>query len=156
MATAQPLRLATLAALIGVLIAGCAAAQPAGPEPLAPPTPDMTGAVRVPVRMFEMGYEPAEIRVPAGPVIFVVSNDGVVAHEFFVGPEAAQRHHRDEMIAGDDQPHHQDIALTLGPGESGELALYFRTAGETFVGCHVPGHYEAGMQARIVIGAPAE
>lgn len=155
MRAAQLLRLVALFASLSLVIAGCAGA-PAGPQPLAQPTPDMTGALRVPVRMFEMGYEPAEIHVPAGPVIFEVRNDGVVAHEFFVGPESAQQHHRDEMAGGDDEPHHQDVALILGPGESADLPLYFRAAGEMLVGCHVPGHYEAGMKGRIVIGAPAE
>jgi uncharacterized cupredoxin-like copper-binding protein len=136
-------------ALGAMILAACGATPPALPEP--PPTPDMSRAVRVPVEMFEMGYAPAELRVPVGrPVIFEISNIGLVEHEFYVGSEEAQQHHAEEMVSGE-EPHHEGEAILLGPGESGELIFNFRAPGSTLVGCHVPGHYEAGMKATIVI-----
>lgn len=145
-------RLSLAAVLFGaVLLAGGCAGQSAAVVPPFPPTPDMAPPVRVAVDMFEMGYAPAQIRVPAGrPVIFEVTNTGVVPHEFYVGPEESQQHHADEMAAGT-EPHHDGQEIMLDPGDSGELMMEFWTHGELLVGCHVPGHYEAGMKANLTI-----
>ena len=132
---------------------GCAAPSPAQPPV---PTMDMARAVVVEVAMFEMGYEPAVLRVPSErPVIFRVHNTGVVEHEFYVGPEQAQQHHAEEMASGE-QPHHDNEVIIVAPGERGELVMQFWTHGELLVGCHVPGHYEAGMRAVMTIVAAEE
>lgn len=42
--------------------------------------------------------------------------------------------------------------ITLEPGESGELTHTFDEAGTIEIGCHQPGHYDAGMRANITVG----
>jgi hypothetical protein len=51
---------------------------------------DQAGAVRVAVTLTDaLRIEPAEMTVPVGvPVTFVVTNAGVIPHEFVVGDEA--------------------------------------------------------------------
>ena len=70
-----------------------------------------------------MRYDPPEITVRAGETIrFEVKNDGKLRHEFMIILEA---------------------------GEAKTLVWQFGEAGELEIGCHVPGHYEAGMLARV-------
>ena len=35
--------------------------------------------------------------------------------------------------------------LTVEPGDTGELSYTFDEAGPVQIGCHEPGHFEAGM-----------
>jgi uncharacterized cupredoxin-like copper-binding protein len=44
-----------------------------------------------------------------------------------------------------------DDALTVEPGKTGELQHTFDAAGETLIGCHEPGHYEAGMRVAVTV-----
>ena len=60
------------------------------------------------------------------------------------------------MAAGDGhhggEGHHGDLSMiSLEPGESGSFVHEFTEAGELWMGCHVPGHWGAGMQTRIVV-----
>ena len=42
------------------------------------------------------------------------------------------------------------IAVLLEPKQSGEIIWKFSTSVELEVACNIPGHYEAGMIAKIV------
>jgi uncharacterized cupredoxin-like copper-binding protein len=98
-----------------------------------------------------MRFEPGAITAPAGEdVTFVVTNAGVLPHEFFVGDEMAQGHHAEEMAAGG-PGHAHDDALRLEAGETGRITMRFDDAGELLVGCHEPGHYQAGMVGSVEI-----
>ena len=39
--------------------------------------------------------------------------------------------------------------VVVQPGKTGELAYRFERSGMTVIGCHQPGHYEAGMRATV-------
>ncbi len=41
--------------------------------------------------------------------------------------------------------HGDDDVLVVEPGEVGELTHTFDESGAVQLGCHEPGHYEAGM-----------
>ena len=91
--------------------------------------------------------------VPVGvPVTFVVTNEGAVPHEFFLGDEDAQTAHAQEMLemAGDPM-HDEPSGISLQPGETKELTYTFDEPGRYLAGCHVPGHYPAGMRAVITV-----
>jgi uncharacterized cupredoxin-like copper-binding protein len=113
------------------------------------------GARTVAVRMFDdMRYDPARFDVNAGETVtFEVSNSGDVRHEFFVGTLDEHEEHADEMRedAHGDEAHENPAAVRLEPGESGSLTYTFAEAGELLVGCHEPGHYEAGMVAPVTV-----
>jgi uncharacterized cupredoxin-like copper-binding protein len=149
-------RLLALSVLTTVLLAACAGSGGgARPVPTAMPTTSATGApsssaARIEVRLTEMAIDPNPLRVPVGvPVTFVVRNDGVVEHEFFVGTKAEQDEHEREMASGDHG--HGDTTATVAAGEVKELTMTFTAAGATMAGCHIPGHYPAGMWADIEI-----
>jgi uncharacterized cupredoxin-like copper-binding protein len=41
--------------------------------------------------------------------------------------------------------------VTLEPGETAEVIATFDEAGDLMIGCHVPGHWEAGMRGTVVV-----
>lgn len=95
-----------------------------------------------------MRIEPSTMSVPANvPVRFVVANSGVIEHEFFLGDEAEQNEHEEEMAHGG-MGHGEMAGVMVAPGDTKELTFTF-TPGEWLAGCHVPGHYPAGMMALI-------
>lgn len=107
------------------------------------------------VRMFDdMRYEPERFDVDAGDTVrFEVTNSGEIRHEFFIGSTDAHREHADEMREREhaDEAHANPAAVTVEPGETGTLEYTFDEAGGLLVGCHEPGHYEAGMVAPITV-----
>lgn len=89
--------------------------------------------------------------VPAGvPVTFVVTNAGSAEHEFYLGDEAAQAAHEQEMMSGG-MAHDDPAGISVKPGETNELMYTFAEPGETLAGCHVVGHYGGGMKATITV-----
>jgi uncharacterized cupredoxin-like copper-binding protein len=98
--------------------------------------------------------EPTEMRVPADvPVTFVVTNTGATDHEFFLGDEAAQAEHEDEMQDMGGMSHDEEMGIAVEPGETKELTVTFPDTGSIIAGCHVAGHYAGGMKATIEIGS---
>lgn len=118
---------------------------------------DATGADRVvEVTMDDFTFSPDAFEVTAGETIsFVITNVGVVEHEF----RLSNAHRIEEHMAdghsdddhGNDDGHHEDgdVFLHLEAGESGEMTVTFPMDMTVFteVACLIPGHYEAGMAA---------
>ena len=113
------------------------------------------------VAMTDMAFIPNEIDVAAGETVtFVFRNDGAVRHEAVFGNLAEQEAHHAEMaeMGGSDDamdmgstPHEQmtDLhSVIVEPGESIEMTHTFDAA-STMIGCHEPGHWEAGMKLDI-------
>jgi uncharacterized cupredoxin-like copper-binding protein len=101
-----------------------------------------------------MKIEPGTMTVPMGvPVTFRVTNTGTVLHEFTLGDEAEQVAHDKEMAeaGGMSMPADEPNAVVVMPGTTKELTFTFDTAGGTLAGCHVIGHYAAGMKAEIQV-----
>lgn len=119
-------------------------------QSVAPSAVPLSGEVKV-VMSDAMRFAPDPITVKSGEeVTFVVENEGVIVHEFFVGTEEEQVEHAAEMAAGG-MSHGHDNALSLGAGESGSLTMTFAEAGSLLIGCHEPGHYDAGMKATLTV-----
>jgi uncharacterized cupredoxin-like copper-binding protein len=112
-------------------------------------------ATRIEVTLTDMlKIEPAAMTVPAGkPVTFVVTNTGTVLHEFTLGDAADQEAHDKEMMAngGMSMPKDEENAIGVEPGKTKELTYTFDAPGQTLAGCHVIGHYAAGMKANITV-----
>jgi Cu+-exporting ATPase len=114
--------------------------------------PDRTIAVDASDRFL---FSPDPIYVTKGETIaFVITNDGDLDHEFVIGDEAVQARHEAEMAAGDedmDAMGDKPYAVDIPAGETVTLVYTFDEAGNLIAGCHVPGHYAAGMKATIVV-----
>lgn len=109
------------------------------------------------VSMVDNAYSPSTVDVEAGETVrFVIHNDGSVRHDALLGDAAAQDMHEAEVrAAGDgaeaaDAMEHGEVpAITIEPGQIGELVHTFEERGPLIVGCHEPGHYDAGMQIAV-------
>lgn len=99
-----------------------------------------------------MRFTPASIRVKGGETVrFVLTNTDDRAHEFMLGEIGALKAHAAEMQKHPEMVHDEPNAITLLPGQSGELVWTFPTSGVVDFACLLPGHFEAGMQGRVEV-----
>jgi uncharacterized cupredoxin-like copper-binding protein len=147
-------------------------AAPATREPRAARRrPGPAWATGAPVRVVmndRFRYRPAMIMVRAGRrVTFDVTNAGKLPHEFVLGDRATQLGHERQMqgdpSAGDHGHAHGPAghatpgaggALTVPPGQTRRLTWTFEEPGIVLYGCHVLGHWAAGMKGTIVVLSP--
>lgn len=101
-------------------------------------------------------FQPADFEVAVGEVVtFRIENIGDLEHEFVLGDEAAQERMGEMMAeqqaAGEAHAHAAEVtnAVTVHGGETEELTWRFTTPGTVLVGCHVSGHWEAGMRGSV-------
>tara|TARA_Y100000996_G_C22342017_1_gene569080 strand:- start:178 stop:618 length:441 start_codon:yes stop_codon:yes gene_type:complete len=126
------------------------------------------------VKMYDNYYEPKEIKVKNGETIkFLVKNLGELVHEYNIATKEMHLKHQPEMakmveneiILADKidkirmremgkkdhtMAHKHANSVLLEPNQSGEIIWKFSTSVELEVACNIPGHYEAGMIAKIV------
>jgi len=114
------------------------------------------------ILMTEFAFDVDPVDVAAGETIeFVVTNAGVVPHEFRLSnghrieEHLASGHddHDDSEGESDDDGHHEggDVVLLLAAGDTSSIVVTFPddTSILTEVACLLPGHYEAGMLADV-------
>jgi uncharacterized cupredoxin-like copper-binding protein len=151
---------------------GPPAPPPTRAAPAAARTPGPTWATSAPVRVVmndRFRYRPNAIMVRAGRrVTFAVHNAGRLPHEFILGDRATQLDHEHQMQSaspgtGHTHAHMHDMAaaspggagaLTVPPGATRRLTWTFDKPGVVLYGCHVLGHWAAGMKGTIVVLAP--
>lgn len=120
-------------------------------------TPDRT----MEISMTEFAFSADPVEVKAGETIeFVVTNAGVVQHEFRLSnPTESAEHiaggHEDHESTEGDHDEEAETELVLDAGETGTLVVTFPedTTIFTEVACLLPGHYEAGMRSAIEYSA---
>ncbi len=105
------------------------------------------------VDMVDHAFQPAQLTVRAGETVrFVFHNKGKVVHEAILGDKAQQDAHEKEMQEhGMDMEHGKSSASPVQPGKTGEVTHTFKAGEKQLFGCHLPGHYKAGMQATITV-----
>lgn len=154
-------RVPGLAALAGAALAIAACGPAASPLPVGSPgTPDHPRDVIIAAKDYT--YIPAVVDlVPGETVTFQVINGGLVTHEFVLGGMRIQ----DAWEAAEDVtsnlPPGQTPAVSVAP-DVGGLRFVIRSGervdvtwtipvdaisepGGWFIGCHIPGHWAAGM-----------
>ncbi len=108
----------------------------------------------VEIRMLDaLRFEPASVEVKVGETVtFKVLNEGQLQHDFTLGDAETQDEHDAEMAAGmSGMGHDKPNVLTVDPGAKGELTWRFTAPATILYGCHVPGHYGAGMAGNLTI-----
>jgi len=99
-------------------------------------------------------FTPSEIHIKAGMVKFVMVNSGVSEHELVVY-EASKKEIVDKAELAEDED--TIIANILSEvehtpaGESAESEVINIKEGSYIMGCHIPGHYEAGMKGLLYV-----
>ena len=138
--------------VLTVVLAGCGGHSSSATQPTASRTVDVT--------MVDNAFAPATVNVTRGETVkFRFKNTGAMRHEGVIGDDAEQDHHREDMAASGgsakaQDEHHGDgpqTAVTVEPGQTGELTHTFANGGTILIGCHEPGHWEAGMKATVTV-----
>ncbi|MDQ2683539.1 MAG: heavy metal translocating P-type ATPase, partial [Chloroflexota bacterium] len=148
-----------LAVAIGALAIRYAPEESAAEMNMGTGNSEAAAALALPDRTIEIAagddlrFDPAEITVTEGETVaFVVTNTGALPHEFVIGDAEVQDEHEVEMAEGEedmDEMGDKPYAIDVPAGETVTLVYTFDEAGETLIGCHVPGHYPAGMRGVI-------
>jgi uncharacterized cupredoxin-like copper-binding protein len=105
-----------------------------------------------------MRFMPDKVDVQAGESIrFVVHNGGAVPHEFVLGTAKEIAEHAElmrQIAAGKAVAHKHGggAALSVAPGQMGELVVNFAQPGAVEIACLIPGHFEAGMRGSVKVG----
>lgn len=93
-----------------------------------------------------MAFLPADLTIARGETVrFIVTNRGVLDHEMVIDTVEANMEHMQVMMMSPDMHHDDPNAVSLAPGESGELIWTFSQAGNFQFACLIPGHMDAGM-----------
>ncbi len=105
------------------------------------------------VSMTDMAFTPGTVAVAAGETVtFHFRNEGAVVHEALLGDDAAQTKHAADMAKmADGHDHDHSGAVSVAPVKTATLTKTFATAGTRVLGCHQPGHWEAGMKATVTV-----
>ena len=125
------------------------------------------------VKMYDNYYEPSQFKINKNQTIkFIVYNYGELVHEFNIATKVMHLKHQPEMmkmveneillvdkidkkkmkeLAKKDHSlsHSHSNSVLLEPDQSGEIIWKFNTNTDIEIACNVPGHYEAGMIAKI-------
>lgn len=110
------------------------------------------GSQNVPVTLSDFKVSAPTTTFSAGtPYHFVVTNNGMMTHEFMIFPSMAGM----GSMSMDDM-HKQSLVMidSIAPGESKAVDVTFPSSsiGSSLeLACHLPGHYEAGMKLPITI-----
>ncbi|MGH9224623.1 MAG: cupredoxin domain-containing protein [Acidimicrobiales bacterium] len=108
------------------------------------PTSSVPVDQTVEVSMVDIAFKPEAISVKAGTTVrFVFTNDGQLPHEAAFGDEATQ----DAVASGKAKRDGPEV----GPNKTKDYIRTFTTPGSLVIGCHIPGHYAAGMKIRLTV-----
>ena len=134
---------------LGVLLVAC---SPTGARRDVPAGTDRV----VELSIEGMHFIPDRIEVRAGELVaFMVTNPNDIPHELYIGTEADQVAHAAMHMAAaasaQAQVPHGGYGIFLAPHETGVVSYRFDTAGPILLGCHLPGHWEAGMKAIVTV-----
>ncbi len=99
-----------------------------------------------------MRFQPDSFTVRQGEQLrFRIKNEGLVDHEFVMATREENLKHAEDMKKNPEMEHDEPNMKRLKPNESKEVLWQFTKAGKIHIGCLIPGHLEAGMEARVVV-----
>ena len=134
---------------------------------------DVTRVIKV--VMYDNYYEPSSFQIKEGETIkFEVENAGMLVHEFNIANKMMHMRHQPEMIKmaengillafsidkekmkkmakmDKSMGHSHSNSVLLEPKQKGDIIWKFDNAVNIEVACNVPGHYQAGMIAKVNI-----
>ena len=115
--------------------------------------PSLTADRTIEVNMNDnMRFTPDTIQVTAGETIkFVVSNHGMLQHEFVLGTADSLKDHAALMIKFPNMELEEPYMAHVDPGKTMEILWQFSESGVFAFGCLLPGHYDAGMKGAVSV-----
>tara|TARA_A100001234_G_C12440098_1_gene306581 strand:- start:88 stop:591 length:504 start_codon:yes stop_codon:yes gene_type:complete len=134
---------------------------------------DVTRVIKV--VMYDNYYEPSSFQIKEGETVkFEIENAGMLVHEFNIANKMMHMKHQPEMIKmaengillafsidkekmkkmakmDKSMGHSHSNSVLLEPKQKGDIIWKFDNAVNIEVACNVPGHYQAGMIAKVNI-----
>ena len=102
----------------------------------------------------DMRFTPPAVQVSEGETLrIVVRNAGQVMHELVIGDRESLEEHAELMLRFPNMEHDEPYMAHVPPGETAEIVWTFNRAGEFEFACLLPGHYQAGMFAKVTVDA---
>ena len=99
-----------------------------------------------------MLFEPSRLEIRKGEQVrFVITNSGLLNHEFVLATLAENRKHAQVMKKHPHMEHDDPNARQVPPYLTDEIVWRFTNPGEFEFACLIPGHYERGMFGKIVV-----
>lgn len=121
-------------------------------EPGNPRKPFRVVEVTMQERYGRMSYQPNALEVNHGEQIkFVITNAGLLAHEFILANTADNLKHAALMRKYPDMEHDDPNGKTVQPGAKAEMLWRFTKTGTFEFSCLIPGHREAGMVGTVTV-----
>ena len=100
----------------------------------------------------KMLFEPDRVEIKRGEQVkFVLKNTGKVDHEFMLDSVQNNAKHKVAMEQNPDMEHDDPNGRRLAPAGTSEIVWRFTKAGTFEYACLIPGHYESGMKATVVV-----
>jgi uncharacterized cupredoxin-like copper-binding protein len=122
--------------LLALLLGGCA-------------TSAATERPEVAVNINHSRFAPDELRVESGTTVrFVIHNRDPIDHEFILGDATVQRRHENGTHAEHDAVPGE---VSVPAGKTRSTSFTFAEPGRLIIGCHLPGHYDYGMRADVIV-----
>ncbi len=134
---------------------------------------DVTKVIKV--IMYDNYYEPSSFQIKEGETVkFEVENAGMLVHEFNIANKMMHMKHQPEMIKmaengillafsidkekmkkmakmDKSMGHSHSNSVLLEPKQKADIIWKFDNALNIEIACNVPGHYQAGMIAKVNI-----
>ena len=127
------------------------------------------------IKMYDNYFEPNALNIKKGETIkFIVKNYGELVHEFNIATKEMHIKHQPEMMKmveneilfpdkidmekmkemakkDHSMAHSHSNSVLLEPNEIGEIIWKFSTTANLEAACNVPGHYQSGMIANLIV-----
>ena len=121
-------------------------------EPGNPKKPARTVEIVMREEGSRMLFVPNQVEVHKGEQIrFVLTNWGMVNHEFILGTRKEIDEHAIEMKKNPGMEHDDAHSKTVGMYGTDELIWHFTRAGQFVFACLIPGHLEKGMIGAVIV-----
>ena len=121
-------------------------------EPGDPQKPTRTVSIVMREEGAKMLFVPNRVDVNEGEQIrFVLTNEGMVNHEFVLGTRKEINEHAKEMKKTPGMAHDDSHSRTLGMYGRDELLWRFTKVGQFVFACLIPGHLERGMIGTVIV-----
>lgn len=99
-----------------------------------------------------MHFTPGDLRIRQGDTVrFIATNDGKVMHEMVIGTMKELKEHAELMKKFPEMEHDEPYMAHVKPGGKETIVWQFTKPGEFYYACLIPGHFEAGMVAKITV-----
>lgn len=99
-----------------------------------------------------MRFTPDRIELRKGDTVtFEIANGGKLLHEFVIGTEDELVKHSELMKKFPAMEHDAPYMAHVKPDGRQRITWRFTEAGTFLAGCLIPGHWEAGMKATLIV-----